>query len=263
MTDFTELMESLSPIDGGWSVSVTDDWLQGRTVYGGLAAALCLQGALKSFDALPPLRSAQIAFIGPASGALQINPTVLRKGKSTVFVGVDLIGEAGLATRATFCFGAARASAFAHNAMPAPELKAPDSCPDFFRSAPDVLRFLQHIEGRHVGGSMPFSGSDLPEMHLWLRHRGKANTSPLVALLALADAPPPAASTMAKTFFLISTMTWSIDMLTDRIATTDGWWLVRNAAEQIGDGYSSQAMTVWNADGAPVMASRQNIAVFG
>ena len=53
------------------------------------------------------------------------------------------------------------------------------------------------------------------------------------------------------------------DMLTDRIATTDGWWLVRNAAEQIGDGYSSQAMTVWNADGAPVMASRQNIAVFG
>ena len=263
MTDFTELMESLSPADDGWTVSVTDDWLQGRTVYGGLASALCLQGALKSFADLPPLRSAQIAFIGPASGALQIRPSVLRKGKSTVFAGVDLIGEAGLATRATFCFGAARASAFAHNAMPAPELKSPDDCPDFFRGAPETLRFLQHLEGRHVGGARPFSGATHPEMHLWLRHRTEAKTSPLVALLALADAPPPAASTMATAPSTISTMTWSIDMLTDRIETTNGWWLVRNAAEQIGDGYSSQAMTVWNADGAPMMASRQNIAVFG
>jgi acyl-CoA thioesterase len=263
MTDFTDLMHSLTPADDGWSVTVTDDWLQGRTVYGGLASALCLQGAQNSFADLPPMRSAQIAFIGPASGALQIKPSVLRKGKSTVFVGVDLIGEAGLATRATFCFGAARVSAFAHSAMSAPELKAPDDCPDFFRGAPPVLRFLQHVEGRHVAGSRPFSGSTDPEMTLWLRHRTEAKTSPLVALLALADAPPPAASTMATAPSPISTMTWSVDLLTDKIETTDGWWLVSSRAEQIGDGYSSQAMTVWNADGTAVMASRQDIAVFG
>jgi acyl-CoA thioesterase len=263
MTDFTDLMHSLSATDDGWSVGVTDDWLQGRTVYGGLASALCLQGALQSFSELPPLRSAQVAFIGPAAGTLQIRPSVLRKGKSTVFVGVDLIGEAGLATRATFCFGAARASAFAHSAMVAPKMKAPDDCPDFFHGAPPVLRFLQHLEGRHVAGSLPFSGSTDPEMTLWLRHSTEAKTSPLVALLALADAPPPAASTMATTPSPISTMTWSVDLLTDRIETTDGWWLVRNSAEQIGDGYSSQAMTVWNAEGVAVMASRQNVAVFG
>jgi acyl-CoA thioesterase len=263
MTDFTELMSSLTSADDGWHVTVSDDWLQGRTVYGGLAAALCLQGALQSFAGLPPLRSAQIAFIGPASGTLQIRPTVLRQGKSTVFVGVDLIGDAGLATRATFCFGAARASALRHVAIAAPQLTAPASLPDFFENAPPVLSFLQHIEGRHAGGARPFGGSERPEMEVWLRHRTAAKTSPLVALLALADAPPPAASTMATTFFPISTMTWAIDMLTDQIETTDGWWLVRNAAEQIGDGYSSQAMTVWNAHGVPTMVSRQNIAVFG
>ena len=85
----------------------------------------------------------------------------------------------------------------------------------------------------------------------------------MVALLALADAPPPAASTMAKAPSPISTMTWSVDLLTDQIETTDGWWLVQSSAEQIGDGYSSQAMTVWNANGTAVMAARQNIAVFG
>ena len=263
MTDFTELMDSFSPADDGWTVTVSDDWLQGRTVYGGLAAALCLQGAVKSYPDLPPLRSAQVAFIGPASGALQILPTVLRKGKSTVFAGVDLIGEAGLATRATFCFGAARQAAFAHHVMITPDVAAPETCPDFFRNRPPGLRFVEHFDGRFAGGALPFSGAQHPEMTLWLRHRTKVETSPMVALLALADAPPPAASTMATTPSIISTMTWAVDMLTDRIETSDGWWLVRNAAEQIGDGYSSQAMTVWNAQGVAVMASRQNIAVFG
>lgn len=262
MTEFTEMMAGIVRAGDGWTVHVSDDWLQGRTVYGGLAAALCLQAALNEFGALPPLRSAQVAFIGPASGELQLRAQILRRGKSTVFAGVDLIGEAGLATRATFCFGAARASAFAHVAIGTPPLKAPEGCADFFAGAPPVLRFLQHIEGRHVDGSKPFSGSEDPQMTLWLRHREPGIADGAVALLALADAPPPAASVRSTTPSPISTMTWSIDMLTDAITTDDGWWLIRNVAEQIADGYSSQAMTLWNRQGRPIMASRQNVAVF-
>jgi acyl-CoA thioesterase len=263
MTEFTALMSSMTRSGDGWAVSVSDDWLQGRTVYGGLAAALCMQAALNEFGAVPPLRSAQIAFVGPAPGPLQLRASVLRKGKSTLFASVDLVGEAGLATRAMFCFGAARESAFAHVVTGTPELKAPEDCPDFFHRAPPTLRFLEHIEGRHMGGSMPFSGSEDPQMMLWLRHREPGIQPSLVALLALADAPPPAASVRSTTPSPISTMTWSIDMLTDEITTDDGWWLIRNVAEQIAGGYSSQAMTLWNRNGRPVMASRQNVAVFG
>jgi acyl-CoA thioesterase len=263
MTEFTEMMAGITKFGDDWTVNVSDDWLQGRTVYGGLATAICVQAALNEFGALPPLRSAQIAFIGPASGALRLRTQLLRKGKSTVFAGVDLIGEAGLATRATLCFGAPRQSAFTHVAIATPELKAPDHCPDFFHNAPPTLRFIQHIEGRYVSGSPPFSGSDDPQMTLWLRHRDPGVQPSLVPLLALADAPPPAASARSKAPSPISTMTWSIDMLTDQIATDDGWWLIHNVAEQIADGYSSQAMTLWNRHGQPIMASRQNIAVFG
>ena len=60
----------------------------------------------------------------------------------------------------------------------------------------------------------------------------------------------------------ISTMTWEVDMLTDRIATRDGWWLVETTSDTAADGYSSQTMTVWNTDGRPVMANRQNVAAF-
>jgi acyl-CoA thioesterase len=263
MTEFTELMAGVTKSGDAWTVDVSDDWLQGRTVYGGLASALCMQAALNEFGALPPLRSAQIAFIGPASGQLQLKPSILRKGKSTLFASVDLIGDAGLATRAMFCFGAARESAFSHVAIGTPELKVPETCPDFFRNAPPTLRFVQHIEGRYVSGSPPFSGSDDPQMSLWLRHREAGIAPSLVALLALADAPPPAASARSTAPSPISTMTWSIDMLTDEIATEDGWWLIHNRAEQIADGYSSQAMTLWNRQGKPIMASRQNVAVFG
>lgn len=268
MTEFTALMAGMIRSGEGWSVNVSGDWLQGRTVYGGLAAALCMQAALNEFGGskatgLPPLRSAQIAFIGPAAGPLQLTASVLRKGKSTLFASVDLVGEAGLATRAMFCFGAARESAFRHVAIGAPELKDPGSCPNFFRTAPEGMSFVQHFEGRFASGSPPFSGSEDPQMSLWLRHREAGIAPSLVALLALADAPPPAASARSTAPSPLSTMTWSIDMLTDKITTDDGWWLIHNRAEQIAGGYSSQAMTLWNRKGTPIMASRQNVAVFG
>lgn len=262
MTAFSELMAQVTGDGGAWAVTVSDDWLQGRTVYGGLAAALCLEAALREFPDLPPLRSAQFAFIGPATGPLRMTPVTLRKGKSTVFVGVDLTGDAGLATRATLCFGSGRESAFTHAAIEAAQPKAPETCSDFFVNAPPGLRFLNHIDGRHADGARPFSGASDPTMLLWLRHRDMALKPSMVSLLALADAPPPAILAMATTPGVISTMTWAIDMLTDGIQTTDGWWLVRTTAEAASDGYTSQAMTVWNAAGQPVMASRQNVAVF-
>lgn len=263
MTEFTALMDSMTRTAESWAITVSEDWLQGRTVYGGLSAALCLEAARRQFSDLPPLRSAQISFIGPATGELKLTAVELRKGKSTVFVGVDLFGEAGLATRATFCFGAGRISKVAFAAKPATQLRKPESCPTFFDNAPAHLHFLRHIEGRNAGGAFPFSGATEPMMTLWLRHSDASLKPSLVPLLALADAPPPAIVATLTAPGLISTMTWSIDLLTDTIDTTDGWWLIRTEADAAADGYTSQVMTVWNARGEAVMTSRQNVAVFG
>jgi acyl-CoA thioesterase len=262
MTEFTELLAGLRRDGDNWNVSVSDDWLQGRTIYGGLGAALCLEATQRTIPDLPPLRSAQISFVGPAGGRLTIRPGVLRRGKSTVFTSTDLSGEGGLATRTMLCFGAARSSAVAMKPAEAPALNPPDQCPPFFEGAPSFLYFLQHIEGKSAGKNLPFSGAAEPDMTVWLRHRDPALTPSLVSLLALADAPPPGVLAMATPRGVLSTMTWSIDMLTDKIETDDGWWLVRVTADSAADGYSSQTMTVWNARGRPTMMSRQNIAMF-
>ena len=262
MTAFSDLLSSLEKDGDAFRITLTDDWLQGRTTYGGLSAALCVEAALRGVPDLPPLRSAQFTLIGPASGALSVTASVLRRGKSAVFVGADVTGDAGLATRAVLSFGIARTSAVSFESLPMPEVAGIEDSPSFFGEKP-MINFQQQFESRMAGGARPFAGGDAPPQYLvWFRHRDPKSRDGIVPLIALADAPPPAAMVLFPTPGPISTMTWTMDILDDAPATRDGWWLVRSTAENAHQGYSSQEMTVWNTDGKPVIAARQTVAIF-
>jgi acyl-CoA thioesterase len=262
MTAFSALLASMVEDGSSYRVTVTDDWLQGRTAYGGLSAALCVEAALRATPGLPPLRSAQFTLIGPASGPLTITASVLRRGKSAVFVGVDLVGEVGLATRAVLSFGVARASAIVREALPMPVVANIADSPPFFPGDRPTITFQQHFESRIAGGARPFQPDMAPEYRIWFRHRDAAARAGIVPLIALADAPPPAAMVLFTQAAPISTMTWTLDILSDAPATDDGWWLVQSVAETAHQGYSSQAMMLWNARGEPVIAARQTVAIF-
>ena len=104
----------------GWSGAAPVSWAQGRTLYGGMTAALAWAMTARSLPDLPPLRSAQIAFVGPAAGELVITPTLIRRGRSAAFVRVSVSGEAGPAAECLFSCGAPRESQVRHAAPPAP-----------------------------------------------------------------------------------------------------------------------------------------------
>src|SRR5690606_33056556 len=93
---------------------------QGRTTYGGLSSALALAlAAAKQVEPeLPPLRSAQIAFIGPLADAVTVTAKRLRRGRNAAFVQADVVSEAGLGLRATFVFMAALDSRVALDVAP-------------------------------------------------------------------------------------------------------------------------------------------------
>jgi acyl-CoA thioesterase len=262
MTSFTDLMSSVSEDNGNYCVTVPADWQQGRTTYGGLSAALCTEVAARAVPELPPLRAAQFAFIGPASGPLSISASVLRRGKSAVFVGVDLSGDAGLATRSILTFGVARDSKLAYADVPMPNVSPPEESEPFFPADRPTITFQQHFESRKGGGARPFSPGADPEYLIWFRHRDSRARSGIVSLIALADAPPPAAMVIFPAPAPISTMTWSLDIVSDAPATTDGWWLVQSRTEAARHGYSPQAMTVWNSSGEVAVVARQNVAIF-
>jgi len=252
----------LSAMTQDFRITLPDDWLQGRTAYGGLSAALCVEAAGRAVPGLPPLRSAQFAFIGPAAGELKMSPSVLRRGKSSVFAGVDLAGEAGLATRALLGFGVARPSSIAYDALAMPDVTPVETSPPFFTGEKPPINFQSHFESRIAGGARPVTPGAEPCYRIWFRHRDEAARSGLVPLIALADAPPPAAMVLFAQFAPISTITWAVDMLQDAPATEDGWWLIESRAESAAQGYSTQAMTLWNTRGEAVIAARQNVAIF-
>ncbi|GGC46810.1 thioesterase family protein [Chelatococcus reniformis] len=261
MTPISTLLASLTPAGSGFAGSVSEDWQQGRTTYGGLSAALCVEAALRANPGLPPLRSAQFSFVGPAGGSVSMVPTVLRQGKSAAFIGVDLAGEQGLATRAMLTFGASRTSRLAYARLQMPEVPGPDRSPSFFGDAPGPT-FARHFEFRSAGAARPLSGAATPEYLIWLRHRDTEAGNGLAALIALADAPPPAAIAMLTEFAPISTMTWLVDMLSDTIADHQEWRLIRCRCEAVADGYATQEIAVWSQAGQPLMLARQTIAVF-
>jgi acyl-CoA thioesterase len=259
VTAYTDLMTALAPTETGFTAHVTDDWRQGRTTYGGLSAALCLEAALKAAPDAPPLRSGQFAFVGPAAGELEIRTEVLRRGKSTLFMGVDLIGEQGPATRAILTFGAARESRISHRQLPAPALGGPADAVDFFPQGAGP-NFTQQFEFKLAGGT-PIGQSGAPDFLVWIRHKDPAARS-LAALIALADALPPPAVTLFPERAPISTMTWSLDVLAEPSPDDDGWRLMKSRADTVLEGYSAQDMAVWDTAGTPLIVARQNVAVF-
>jgi acyl-CoA thioesterase len=262
---FSDLMGSICSGDSNnnglaWSVDIPDNWMQGRTTYGGLSAALCLQTALLDNPDLPPIRSAQINFIGPAGGKVQMQSKILRQGKSVCYIEVLMFGEKGLATHAVFCFGAARQSKLNDAYTSKPDVPDHHYLPEFFPpgTAPS---FTRNFETKLAIGDPPISASTKNEFYLWCRHSDKTANS-MTALLGIADMPPPAVLPKFKEFAPISSMTWMLNFLVDEPQTQDGWWLLRSGAEHAVDGYSSQDMQVWNSNKELVISGLQNIAIF-
>lgn len=253
------VLEQFRQTPAGWVAEAPLSWAQGRTLYGGMTAALAWAMAARAFPDLPPLRSAQVAFVGPAAGELTITPRLVRQGRSAAFVAVSVIGEAGAAAECLFSCGAPRDSAVHHAGPPAPQVPSPDDCPALFGGAPGP-DFARNFDMRLAAGNRPLGGGE-PEFTCWTRFARPQQVDPLTALIALADALPPAAMVSFPRPAIISSMTWSIEV--DALpADADGWFLQRSAAEDSADGYSRQLMTLWGASGRRLFAARQTVAIF-
>lgn len=261
---YTDLMAGLSAGKDGYLQTVLPEtWMQGRTTYGGLTAALSLESAKPLVSDLP-VRSAQVAFVGPVGGAVEIQARLLRRGKNSAFVSVDLVAEGAVAAQCIFAFGAPRQSQLGFQNLPMPFTPTPEeSEPLFPGNSPLIPGYMNNFD-MHLGlGQRPVSGTKDTSIGLWLRHRGGDVPMDATSILAIADCPPPAALSMQSTFAPISSMTWMAEFLTDDFATDDGWWFSQSTADTATDGYSSQAMTLWNRSGDPIMIGRQTVAIFG
>lgn len=264
MITFEALAESFTRNDAGeHKTDAPTDWSQGRTLYGGLTAALCHIAAKAESSVDKPLRSALVCFVGPSGGEVRGEATELRRGKSTIVSEATLNTEKGIGTRAVFVYGDARESRLTRSDMRAPDVKPPDDCPGFWgEPRTGGPGFARKFDIRKAGGLMPISGEARGEMLVWCRHNTPTGADDEAALLALADVMPPAAFTMFTEPAPISTITWSMEFLQPGVEVRNNWFLFHTIAEHTADGYSSQAMYLYDEAGRPVIAGRQNVTIF-
>lgn len=254
-----DVLEQFTQAGSVWKGEAPLSWAQGRTLYGGMTAALAWAMATRSHADLPPLRSAQVAFVGPASGQLTITPRLIRRGRSAAFVAVSVAGDAGPAAECLFSCGAPRDSIIRHTAALAPDVPAPDACPPLFGGAPGP-DFARNFDMRLAAGNSP-RGQGEPMFTCWTRFTRSQAVDALTGLIALADALPPAAMVSFPQPAVISSMTWSIEV--DALPQdADSWFLQRSVAEDTADGYSRQSMTLWDAAGRRLFDARQTVAIF-
>ena len=257
---FSAQLDALSSQNNGFLAVPTAEWRQGRTLFGGLSAALAVAAARKKFPDLPPLRSAQFVFVAAAKGALEIVPRLLRAGKSAAFVEVRTQSESETVLSAMLVFGVERRSSHVYRHLPMPEVPGPGALPEFFDGSFAPV-FARQFETGVAGGARAVSGAEKPELLLWLRHRDPDAPDNIMSILALGDAPPPAAMTMFTAPSPVSTISWSVDVLAERF-TGAAWHLAQVQAETVAGGYSSQRLTLWDRSGEPVLVARQTVAVF-
>lgn len=259
---FARIMVGARPLDdtSGFAAAIPEEWQQGRTAYGGLSAALALEAAKRLGDDLPPLRSAQIAFVGPVSGEVRVLPRLLRRGRNATWISVEIVGEGGVGLTATFVFMQALPST-AQVQAPAPpaELIRPeDAAIADSELRPAFLRY--NFETRYA---LPKAESKKADVCLWVRLLDRSGLTPDTEILLVGDGLPPAVVPVMEQRGPVSSMTWQINLLgSQEPSAHDGWWLLRSTADQAVAGNSSQAMMLWAQDGTAKAAGTQSVAVF-
>lgn len=263
MSSLHAVVDTLIPEGDGFAIDAPIEWSQGRTLYGGITAALAYEAVRRTYEALPPLRSAQFTFVGPASGRLRFTSALLRRGRSSTLIAADGLSEEGAVARAVFAFGAARDSKVAHSFLTKPQAPAPDACASFRKEGAAARPgFWNNFETRLAsGGRLIDETADKPEFAVWTRFLDTGGVDPTTALLALADCLPPAAMVVFPAPAPISTMTWTVD-IAHLPPTLDGWHLLWASSEHASEGYSLQNMAMWTERGELIAVGRQSVAIF-
>ncbi|RDS76315.1 thioesterase family protein [Alteriqipengyuania lutimaris] len=251
----------LEPIAGnGETVTLpADRWLQGRTLYGGASALIAYTAAIRAFPDLPPLRSAQVAFVAPVGAQVTPRTQMIRQGRNVVQVRAELLVEGQVALASLWLFGTAREANAVHPAdpvTPAPiavedaEIVMADKGPAFIRNNFELRR------------AAPSGGDGGPAVRRWLRLKND-DLDPTSRLILIGDTMPPGSMRAMQRPGPMSSMNWAINLLDPMAETRDGWWLCESSSDHAGDGYSSERLRLWDADGRLVTIGQQAAAIFG
>ena len=255
-----DLIEPIGPTGGPVTLDAHETWMQGRAFYGGASALVAYTAAIRAFDDLPPLRSAQLTFVAPFGPEVELRREIVRQRRNVVQIRSEIWSDQGCAFSAFFLFGSEREANAVHTAAPVePWPGLPFECENL--STERAPRFLnEHFELRR---GQQERGPGTPTVRRWARLKDYSAIDRISELIVLGDVMPPGAMRAMERQGPISSMNWTFNILQPQPETDDGWWLSENASQHADNGYSSERLRVWNTKGEQILDGMQCVAVFG
>lgn len=263
MLDLSTILQSAQTVEGLREYTTDESWLQGRSLFGGLQAAMAVD-AMQTLQAeMPPLRTLQATLCAPVSGpTVQVCARILRAGKNTLHCAADF--KDGDTLLATFVgiFGQSRESALTET--PAVLSPASDSG-NAFPFIPGLTpAFIQHFDAELLAGAFPFTGGGGVEQQLRLHLKDAQAKASIAHVMALTDFPPPLALSHFRKPVPGSTLTWMLNMVQPDVQPfTLQDWITDVHLEAGADGYTHQSVRLYAPDRSLVALSRQCMVVFG
>ena len=253
----------LAPITGrSAAVSLPDaeTWMQGRTLYGGASALVAYTQATRAFPDLPPLRAAQIGFVAPLGGDIELRAEIARQGRSVTQIRSEIHQDGKLALTAFFLFAEPREPNAMFTAEKPTDFPAPPSENDDAISHKGPVFLRSDFEIRRAQDTR---GPGAPVVRRWARLKDRSDLDPISELVLLGDVLPPGAMRAMQRQGPISSINWSFNLLDTNPQTEDGWWVSENASQHADAGYSSERLRLWNSSGQLVIDGLQSVAIFG
>ena len=259
---FSEILGSMAQDGETWHADVSESWLQGRSIFGGLQAALMLRAMRGSLPTPAPLRVFQTTFVAPVpAGRVRARARLLRVGKSATQIEARLVNGNDTLALGVGIFGLARPSAVSVTPKRPPDPEGEAFEIPFIDGL--TPQFLQHFQMRWLKGALLYTGTPASSAVIGVGMKEDVAATE-EHLLAIADAPPPLALSYLSAPAPGSSMSWTMEMLTESVPELPvrGY---RLDAELLaaGGGYTSQSVTIWGPHGEPIALSRQSMVVFG
>jgi len=190
--NFDELM-TVAKRDG--TLSAPASWSQGRTVFGGLSAALLCDAMSANIDEGRRLRYLKTAFLKPltADKPFEILAEQDSSGRTLTTCSGQIVQDGAVRVAAQANFVTPLESTLEITPFVAPQLKAPGSEGALHMRGPQLPVFTQHFDFHAVTEGLPFQGHEVPELGGWMRFEDPPSAFHKPHLVCLIDTWPPAA----------------------------------------------------------------------
>lgn len=245
--------------------SASEDWMQGRTMFGGFVSALAVVAMRDTLGIDIPLRALQTNFVGPiAQGAVVYRTRLLRQGKSVSQVQCEIYSQDQLAGIVVGVFGAARESVLpAHAPARVPLPKSPEDAVALPFIPKITPNFIQHIDFRWALGAFPYTCTPGCDTGIYMKLK-ESNLSNEVIVVMLSDGPPTPVLGHFKGPVMASSVSWSLELppLPEE-SLNDGWFQIDMHGEASSQGYVNQSAKLWTPSGQLASLGYQVVAVYG